>query len=155
MALEALEMFCEHGAILRPLETKEALRQALAQPVDAAIVAEVGIWGEENPHDHVDTVTNSTNTVQNPHKHKEKNMTDDITVSIDWDTAQRIAIRVLQKDLACLRADWVKRYNDKEDGVVLCGSGIFLSDVQEDLEEISAHISAYKKIIRYYGGDIN
>ena len=31
MALEALEMFCEHGAILRPLETKEALRQALAQ----------------------------------------------------------------------------------------------------------------------------
>ena len=32
MALEALEMFCEHGAILRPLETKEALRQALAQP---------------------------------------------------------------------------------------------------------------------------
>ena len=82
-------------------------------------------------------------------------MTDDITVSIDWDTAQRIAIRVLQKDLDCLRADWVKRYNDKEDKVVLCGSGIFLSDVQEDLEEISAHISAYKKIIRYYGGDIN
>ena len=32
MALEALEMFCEHGAILRPLETKETLRQALAQP---------------------------------------------------------------------------------------------------------------------------
>ena len=31
-ALEALEMFCEHGAILRPLETKETLRQALAQP---------------------------------------------------------------------------------------------------------------------------
>jgi hypothetical protein len=30
MALEALEMFCEHGAILRPIETKEALRQALA-----------------------------------------------------------------------------------------------------------------------------
>ena len=24
-----------------------------------------------NPHDHVDTVTNSTNPVQNPHKHKE------------------------------------------------------------------------------------
>jgi hypothetical protein len=32
LALEALEMFCEHGAILRPLETKEALRQALTQP---------------------------------------------------------------------------------------------------------------------------
>lgn len=32
LALEALEMFCEHGAILRPLEAKEALRQALTQP---------------------------------------------------------------------------------------------------------------------------
>ncbi len=31
MALEALEMFCEHGAILRPLETKEALCQALSK----------------------------------------------------------------------------------------------------------------------------
>ena len=31
MALEALEMFCEHGAILRPLETVETLRQAIEQ----------------------------------------------------------------------------------------------------------------------------
>ena len=38
MALEALEMFCEHGAILRPLETKEALRQALAQPEQEPVV---------------------------------------------------------------------------------------------------------------------
>jgi hypothetical protein len=77
-------------------------------------------------------------------------MSNDFTVSIDWDTAQRITIRVLQKDLDCLRADWVRRYNDKQDS-----PGIFLSDVREDLEEISAHISAYKKIIRYYGGDTN
>ena len=77
----------------------------------------------------------------------------DFTVSIDCDTAQKIAIKVLQKDLDGLRADWVKRYKDKEDGVVLWGAGIFLSDVQEDLDEISAHISAYRKIIRYYGGD--
>ena len=75
-------------------------------------------------------------------------MSNDLTVSIDWDTAQMIALRVLKKDLYCLREDWVKRYN-------MCEPGIFLSDVQEDLEEISAHISAYKKIIRYYGGDIN
>ena len=31
LALEALEMFCEHGAILRPLETVETLRQAIEQ----------------------------------------------------------------------------------------------------------------------------
>jgi len=109
-ALKALEMtkviFEAEGknfGLSRVVKAAEALRQALAQPVDAAIVAEVGIWGEElavksycgdkpnyctpeqepvgwgsfffsddsNPHDHVDTVTNSTNTVQNPHKHKE------------------------------------------------------------------------------------
>ena len=32
MALDALEEFCEHGAILRPIERREALRTALAQP---------------------------------------------------------------------------------------------------------------------------
>lgn len=77
-------------------------------------------------------------------------MSNDFTVSIDWDTAQRITIRVLQKDLHCLRADWNKRYKDKYDSL-----GIFSDNVQEDLDEISAHISAYKKIIRYYGGDTN
>ena len=32
LALEALEMFCEHGAILRPIETRNAIKEALAQP---------------------------------------------------------------------------------------------------------------------------
>ena len=32
MALDALEEFCEHGAMLRPLERRDALRAALAQP---------------------------------------------------------------------------------------------------------------------------
>ena len=32
LALEALEMFCEHGAILRPIETRDAIKAALAQP---------------------------------------------------------------------------------------------------------------------------
>ena len=32
LALEALEMFCEHGAILRPIETRDAIKNALAQP---------------------------------------------------------------------------------------------------------------------------
>ena len=31
LALEALEMYCEHGAILRPLETRDAIKEALAQ----------------------------------------------------------------------------------------------------------------------------
>ena len=31
-ALDALEEFCEHGAILRPLERRDVLRAALAQP---------------------------------------------------------------------------------------------------------------------------
>ena len=30
LALEALEMFCEHGAILRPIETRDAIKEALA-----------------------------------------------------------------------------------------------------------------------------
>jgi stage III sporulation protein SpoIIIAA len=30
LALEALEMFCEHGAILRPIETRDAIKAALA-----------------------------------------------------------------------------------------------------------------------------
>ena len=30
LALEALEMFCEHGAILRPIEIRDAIKQALA-----------------------------------------------------------------------------------------------------------------------------
>ena len=32
LALEALEMFCEHGAILRPIEMRDAIKEALAQP---------------------------------------------------------------------------------------------------------------------------
>jgi hypothetical protein len=32
LALGALEMFCEHGAILRPIETRDAIKEALAQP---------------------------------------------------------------------------------------------------------------------------
>jgi len=29
IALEAMEMFCEHGAILRPIETRDAIKAAL------------------------------------------------------------------------------------------------------------------------------
>ena len=74
----------------------------------------------------------------------------DFTVSIDWPSAQGILLQVLKQDLECLRADWNKRYESKHDSL-----GIFSNNVQEDLEQISAHISAYKKIIEYYGGDTN
>lgn len=91
-ALKALEMtkvvFEAEGknfGLSRVVKAAEELRQALAQP-DLAKVGEVGVWGDSqepigwgsfffsddcNPHDHVDTVTKSTNPMQNPHKHKE------------------------------------------------------------------------------------
>ena len=31
LALEALEMYCEHGAILQPLKTRDAIKEALKQ----------------------------------------------------------------------------------------------------------------------------
>lgn len=31
LSLEALEMFCEHGAILRPIETRDAIKEVLVQ----------------------------------------------------------------------------------------------------------------------------
>lgn len=71
---------------------------------------------------------------------------DKFSISIDWNSAQDIVVQVLKQDLECLRADWAKRYDDQ-------GCGIFSTDRQEDLEQISAHISAYKKIIKYYGVD--
>lgn len=37
-AMEALEMFCKHGAILRPIEVRDALRKALSAPQQAALV---------------------------------------------------------------------------------------------------------------------
>ena len=36
LALEALEMFCEHGAILRPIETRDAIKEALMSVPDGA-----------------------------------------------------------------------------------------------------------------------
>ena len=38
LALEALEMFCEHGAILRPIETRDAIKAVLAQPEQEPVV---------------------------------------------------------------------------------------------------------------------
>lgn len=35
LALDALDEFCELGAIIRPLEVRDALREALAEPTSA------------------------------------------------------------------------------------------------------------------------
>ena len=45
LALEALEMFCEHGAILRPIETRDAIKAALEakdEPVAWAMLHDNG-----------------------------------------------------------------------------------------------------------------
>jgi hypothetical protein len=39
LALEALEMYCEHGAILRPLEVRDAIKEALAKQEQGEPVA--------------------------------------------------------------------------------------------------------------------
>ena len=46
-ALEALEMYNEHGAILRPLETTNALREALTEQAEQEPVAYV-LWDDNN-----------------------------------------------------------------------------------------------------------
>lgn len=43
LALEALEMYCEHGAILRPLETRDALKEALAKQEQPLPPVEIGV----------------------------------------------------------------------------------------------------------------
>jgi hypothetical protein len=37
LALEALEEYCEHGAILRPLEVRDAIKQARSAPVQEPV----------------------------------------------------------------------------------------------------------------------
>lgn len=66
-------------------------------------------------------------------------------LNVEWEAIQSIVITVLKEDLESLRADWQRVY-EKQEGYV------FSHDKREDLEQISEHISAYKKLIRYYGG---
>jgi len=58
MALDALEEFCEHGAMLRPLERRDALRAALAQPEQEPVAwlhttATGDVYFRKKPHDKV------------------------------------------------------------------------------------------------------
>ena len=52
LALEALEMFCEHGAILRPIETRDAIKEALAQPEQEPVA---WIWEKEDGYTSIET----------------------------------------------------------------------------------------------------
>ena len=58
-ALEALEEFCEHQTMLRPIEKRDALRERLAQqeqePVAWMVLGD-GEYGEYTPGKHFDTV---------------------------------------------------------------------------------------------------
>lgn len=67
-------------------------------------------------------------------------------LKVDWDAIQHVVVQVLKEDLESLRKDWIAVYNS-DDGYV------FSKDKREDLEQISEHISAYKKLIRYYGAN--
>lgn len=65
-------------------------------------------------------------------------------ISVNWEAMQSVMVMVLKEDLASLRNDWNKVYKTKK-------GMIWSTDFQEDLEEISSHISAYKKLLKYYG----
>lgn len=66
-------------------------------------------------------------------------------IPVDWDAMQPLIVSVLNETLDSLRNDWEKVYKKKR-------GYVFSTDYEEDLEELSAHISAFKKIIRYHGG---
>jgi hypothetical protein len=67
-------------------------------------------------------------------------------LKVDWEAIQHIVVQVLKEDLDSLRMDWVKVYGSEE-------GYVFNKDKRADLEEICEHISAFKKLIRYYGND--
>jgi hypothetical protein len=69
-------------------------------------------------------------------------------LKVDWEAIQHIVVQVLKEDLDSLRRDWVKVYEGTN-------GFVFNKDRRADLEEISEHISAYKKLISYYGGDLD
>lgn len=65
-------------------------------------------------------------------------------IPVNWEAMQSLMVKVLKEDLDSLINDWNKVYKAKK-------GMIWSTDFQEDLEEISSHISAYKKILKYYG----
>lgn len=67
-------------------------------------------------------------------------------LKVDWEAIQHIVVQVLKEDLDSLRKDWVSVYESE-------AGHVFSKDKREDLEQISEHITAFKKLIRYYGDD--
>ena len=66
-------------------------------------------------------------------------------IPVDWDAMQPLIISVLNETLDDIRRDWEKVYTTKR-------GFVFSTDYEDDLEQLSAHITAFKKIIRYHGG---
>lgn len=64
---------------------------------------------------------------------------------VDWDAMQHITVAVLKEDLESLRKNWNDVYGDNK-------VKVFSHNRDDDLEQISEHIGAFKKLIKYYGG---
>lgn len=65
-------------------------------------------------------------------------------LEIEHEAATKIVLSILKDDLINLYEDWNRVFN-KDHGYV------FSKDRDEDLKQISEHISAYNKILAYYG----
>lgn len=70
------------------------------------------------------------------------------TLKVDWPEVEGILLQVLKEDLDGLRRDWENVYKTQK-------GFVFSHNAAEDLEQISELISAYKKVIRYHGGNTN
>ena len=65
LALEALEMFCEHGAILRPIEIRNAIKAAL-EAKDEPYALEASMYSNDRMKVDVVTGNVSIGTVKKP-----------------------------------------------------------------------------------------
>jgi hypothetical protein len=66
---------------------------------------------------------------------------------LDYDQADSIVIQSLNTMLDCLQSD-LKRTEESDRGY------IFDSDKETDIKEIKKHIKSFKRVLKYYGGDL-
>ncbi len=67
------------------------------------------------------------------------------SIPVDWAAMEGVLVSVLKEDLDQLREDWVKVFE-------LQRGFVYDADPKKDCEQISEMIQAFKKIIKYYGG---
>lgn len=69
------------------------------------------------------------------------------SVPVNWDAMQGIIVSVLREDMESLQQDLQK--------VCKTGKGfVYSMDPDVDAEHLSDLLSAYRKIIKYYGGEV-